>query len=178
MLNSIKKPIQGYEGIYWIDNLGNIYNSRKQLKTYFTKTNYECIKLVKDGVRHNHSIHRLVAETFIPNPYNKPEVNHIDGNKSNNSIDNLEWVTPSENKLHALSTGLKIYNKPSQGLKIGKGSQYRNVTYDKARNKWIASIRHNKVNLGMKRFDTEEEAAKHVDSIIDLHNLARPKNFN
>ena len=112
MLNSIKKPIQGYEGIYWIDNLGNIYNSRKQLKTYFTKTNYECIKLVKDGIRHNHSIHRLVAETFIPNPYNKSEVNHIDGNKSNNHYSNLEWVTAKENTEHSLYI---LKNKTNKG---------------------------------------------------------------
>ena len=56
--------------------------------------------------------HRLIAEKFIPNPDNKPEVNHIDGNKSNNSIENLEWVTSSENQLHSYRTGLR---KPLTG---------------------------------------------------------------
>lgn len=177
MLNTIKKPIEGYENLYWVDNQGNVYNARKKLKTYFTRTGYECLKLTKDGVRTHPSVHRLVAEAFIPNPHNKSEVNHIDGDKSNNRVSNLEWVTSSENKIHARDTGLKVYNNPSLGLKIGKGSQYRNVTYDKSRNKWIASIRHNKVNLGQKRFDSEIEAAKYVDYLIDLHDLDRPKNF-
>ena len=178
MLNLIKEPIQGYEDIYWVDNLGNVYNARKRLKTFFTKSGYECLKLSKDGVRTHPTVHRLVAETFIPNPLNKSEVNHKDGDKSNNKVSNLEWVTSSENKIHARNTGLKIYNNPTKGLKIGKGSQYRNVSYDKSRNKWIACVRHNNKSYGQKRFNTEVEAAKHVDATIDLHGLDRPKNFN
>ena len=61
----------------------------------------------KPGKRKQVSIHRLVACAFIPNPNNLPQVNHIDGNKKNNNIDNLEWVTSSENVKHAFDTGLK-----------------------------------------------------------------------
>ncbi len=64
---------------------------------------YKMFRIHKNGkVSHNVSIHRAVAETFIPNPDNKPEVNHIDGDILNNNINNLEWVTPSENKIHSL----------------------------------------------------------------------------
>ena len=59
-----------------------------------------------DGKKTIKSVHRLVAETFIPNKLNKQEVNHIDGNKANNNVNNLEWVTSSENKNHACRTGL------------------------------------------------------------------------
>lgn len=178
MLNLIKVPVKGFEDLYWVDNQGNVYNSRKKLKTYFTGTGYECLKFTKDGVRSSHTVHRLVAENFIPNPSNKAEVNHIDGDKSNNKVSNLEWNTSSENKQHALSTGLKVYNKPTVGLRLGKSSKYHNVTYDKARGKWKSSVRQDNAIYAQKRFNTEEEAARHVDATIDLYNLDRPKNFN
>ena len=178
MLNLVKEPLKDFEDIYWIDNYGNIYNSRKILKTFTTRTGYVCLKLHKDGIRYSKTVHNLVANQFIPNPEDKKEINHIDGDKTNNRVDNLEWVTSKENKKHAKDTGLWEYNQPTKGIKIGKASIYRNVSYDKSRNKWVAGIRHNKKNLGQKRFDTEEEAARHVDYIIDLYKLDRPKNFN
>ena len=73
-------------------------------KSYIASTGYLYIEI--KGVHYN--IHRLVATTFIPNPENKRYVNHKDGNKLNNYIDNLEWSTPSENNLHAYTTGLKV----------------------------------------------------------------------
>lgn len=67
---------------------------------------YCYIHVAWKGKKKNHYVHRLVAETFIPNPENKPFVNHIDGNKENNAADNLEWVTASENSKHAVENGL------------------------------------------------------------------------
>lgn len=67
----------------------------------------EKTKLFKDGKRHYFNVHRLVAETFLENELNKREVNHKDGNKANNNVNNLEWVTSSENQLHAFKNGLQ-----------------------------------------------------------------------
>lgn len=175
MLN-IKQIIR-FEGIYSISDCGKVFNQTKQLKTYFTRTGYECVKLTdRDGKKSHKTIHRLVAEHFIPNPLQKSEVNHIDGNKANNCISNLEWVTSSENKRHALQTGLKVYNNPTSGKKLGKTSKYHNVGWDKSRKRWYAAIRHQGVNIATKRFKTEQEAALYVNYLIDLHGLDRPKN--
>ena len=77
---------------------------------------YPSIDLYTNGERRTRRVHRLVAEAFIPNPDNKPEVNHIDGNKHNNDVSNLEWVTSKENCRHAWNNGL---GKPSRGM-LGK----------------------------------------------------------
>jgi endogenous inhibitor of DNA gyrase (YacG/DUF329 family) len=68
---------------------------------------YRAVTLMNNGIQYNKTIHRLVAKTFIPNPENKPEVNHIDGNTINNHFTNLEWTTRSENQQHAYDTGLQ-----------------------------------------------------------------------
>lgn len=77
---------------------------------------YLNVDLYQNGKRSKRRVHRLVAEAFIPNPDNKPEINHIDGNKLNNRADNLEWVTKKENCRHAWDTGLAT---PSRGM-LGK----------------------------------------------------------
>jgi hypothetical protein len=90
----------------------------KILKPNFQKkTGYYSVTLHKVM-----SIHRLVATAFIPNPENKPFVNHKDGNKLNNNVDNLEWVTASENGIHAFKSGL---------LKIKKGESYKSKLTEK-----------------------------------------------
>ena len=75
----------------------------------FVKKGYATVVIYVDSVRTNFFVHRLVAKQFIPNPENKPEVNHIDGNKLNNNVSNLEWVSKSENIRHAIDTGLMTY---------------------------------------------------------------------
>ena len=81
--------------------------NQKELKTYTTSNGYVGIKLVGTDGRKGLRVHRLVAEAFLPNPDNKPFINHIDGNKFNNAVENLEWVTTAENNQHAYDTGLK-----------------------------------------------------------------------
>lgn len=103
------KTIDGYPK-YLINRDGIIKNSRgKEKIAQKNSGGYLGVTLYNNGEGSKKRIHRLVAEAFIPNPDNKPDINHKDGNKTNNSVDNLEWVTKSENMLHAYQTGL---NKP------------------------------------------------------------------
>ncbi len=80
-------------------------------KASVNNAGYHYMAFREDGKQKNFYIHRLVAETFIPNPDGKPFVNHIDGDKSNNSADNLEWVTVTENNRHARKEGLNVTPK-------------------------------------------------------------------
>ena len=100
--------IKGYEGLYGITSCGRVwsYITNKFLKLYTGRGGYMRVKLCKDGVRKNFYVHRLVAEAYIENPDNLPQVNHIDGNKEHNWIKNLEWCSCSENVKHAVKSGL------------------------------------------------------------------------
>ena len=115
IINSIKEEkwndISGYTGVYQASTFGNIrsfYRSQRILKPFFSKGGYKLVKLCRDRKEKTLSIHRLVAITFIPNPNNLPQVNHLDGNKRNNNILNLEWTTNGLNKKHAYSIGLTV----------------------------------------------------------------------
>jgi hypothetical protein len=111
-------PIKGYEGHYSVSSLGRV-KSLKRFKKCGLKvvpvpervlkniqTEYISVSLWKEGKLKVKTLHRLIAEAFIPNENNKIEVNHIDGNKKNNAITNLEWATRKENQRHALDIGL------------------------------------------------------------------------
>lgn len=104
--NKIKKYLES-RGAWFIDKNGNVFHNGKLLKPTKNKNGYLSVELWENGNRKRVYVHRLVAEKYIPNPENKREVNHKDGNKLNNSVDNLEWVTSSENKYHAYKNGLR-----------------------------------------------------------------------
>lgn len=124
------KDILGYEGYYQISNIGRVKsltrkklaNNRycniqeKILKKNVNNYGYILVRLYKNGKSQTLRVHRLVAQAFISNPKNKPQVNHIDGNKQNNSMKNLEWCTNKENTKHAfenkLCVGLKGEKHP------------------------------------------------------------------
>ena len=118
-MKEVWKDIPNYEGLYQVSNLGNIKSlsfgaknhKLSNIVTLLKKTpsnmGYYKVELYKNGKSKMYYVHRLVAMTFIPNPENKPQVNHIDGDKSNNSVSNLEWATSKENLHHAVNTGLR-----------------------------------------------------------------------
>lgn len=87
---------------YTISDKGDVINikTNKQLKPYTRKDGYVVVSLSKGGKKYKCYLHRLVAETFIPNPDNLPQVNHIDEDKTNNCVSNLEWITPKDNCNH------------------------------------------------------------------------------
>lgn len=116
--DEIWKDVEGYDGYYQISNTGLVRNAvrNKLLKpaylNFYAHVNLKNIKLKSQK---RYCVHRLVASAFIPNPENKPHVNHIDGIKGNNRLSNLEWCTPLENIQHAKRTGLFLLGERSYG---------------------------------------------------------------
>lgn len=118
----IWKDIVGWEGLYQVSNLGRIKSlsrvvkvvghnhseariSEKILKSVIRKLGYEMVTICKVNIHKHKQVHRVVAEVFIPNPDNKPNINHIDCNPLNNKVENLEWCTQKENREHAKKMG-------------------------------------------------------------------------
>lgn len=170
---------------YEVSNNGKVRNKTtlKVLSSFIQNSGYDVISFSKGRTSIKRTIHRLVAIAFLPNINNLKYVNHIDGNKHNNTVSNLEWCTNSENILHARRTGLNPYNKPTKGLKLKPrgtssiSSKYFGVCWDKARNKWKACVVYNNVKYCQKRFNSEVDAAIYRDMIVKTNNLDLPLNF-
>ena len=130
-MNIIWKDVIGYEDLYSVSNTGSVLGkkSNKVLKPFCSR-GYARVSLSKEGKTTHVSVHKLVATHFIPNPNNKPQVNHINGDKLTNTAINLEWVTCSENHKHAYQLGLKDPSKccPKLGNNKGQTSKYMYVT--------------------------------------------------
>ena len=115
-MQEIWKDIKGYEGMYQVSNLGRVKSIRSKdsigrkrklgLLSLQIHQGYVNTRLMKNGIRKTVRIHRLVAQAFLKRVNGKPEINHIDGNKENNNVKNLEWVSRSENVKHAYNNGL------------------------------------------------------------------------
>ena len=119
MKNEIWKSLYICNKTFYVSNYGNIKYKNKILKKYKTSGNYDYVSISINNKTKHFKVHRLVAETCIPNLDNKPQVNHIDGNKQNNKVENLEWVTNSENIIHAYQTNLMKKTK-RKNIKINQ----------------------------------------------------------
>ncbi len=132
---------------YLVYTNGDIKSKRtgKMLKPHIIKTGYHNVILEKNGVRRCASVHRLVGECHIDNPENKPQIDHIDRNPSNNDISNLRWATLSE-------------QGQNKGISKLNTSGYKNIHYRADLKSWIYSKECNCQRICYKRFQTIEEA--------------------
>lgn len=106
---------------YLVSNDGLVFSEQSlSILTPFDNNGYLAVDLFANTVKQRVLVHRMVAITFIPNPENKPFVNHVDGNKYNNNVENLEWCTPSENSIHAVATGLSPVGSQKTLAKINE----------------------------------------------------------
>lgn len=135
------RDVVGFEEYFQVSNLGNVFSKRSNRILKQTKNNkgYWVFGTSINGIAHTFSVHRLVAEAFIPNPEDKPYVNHIDGCKTNNVVSNLEWVTAKENSAHSWATGLQL-PRPNHSQRKLTDDQVREIRASTKSNKELASI--------------------------------------
>jgi len=145
-MEEIFKTIEGFEN-YSVSNLGNIANQKtgRILSISLYKNGYNKVNFSLNGKKYTKQVHRLVAKAFIENPCNKPCIDHIDNNKTNNNISNLRWVTKSENGMNA-------------SLSSNNTSGTKGVSFHKTSNKWQAIIQLNGKKIHIGRYETKEDA--------------------
>lgn len=123
--SEIWMEVPGYEEYFEVSTFGGIRSKKRIvtfkdnrpsremggviLKTQLDRCGYPKLRTSIDNTKVNFRVHRVIALTFIPNPENKPQINHLDGNKTNNHVSNLEWCTNSENQIHAIKNGLNVH---------------------------------------------------------------------
>ena len=154
------KDIEKFED-YTIDTNGNVFSKRKNkyLKQTINKFGYCKVTLQKNKLKKMFSVHRLVASAFIPNLSNLPQVNHINGNKQDNKFENLEWVTPKENMVKAVKSGLFENVRNVQREKAIKNnlSKYHILANEFTKKKVVQCDKQNKK---LNTFDSISDASR------------------
>lgn len=125
-MEEIWKDIEGYEGFYQVSNFGRVkrVETNRILKGRKDSKGYLMANLSKNSIVSNKTIHRLVAQAFIPNPENKPDINHIDEDKTNNNVNNLEWSTRKENCNHGTRNERISIPIIATNLKTGESREF------------------------------------------------------
>lgn len=140
-MNEVWKDIDGYEGLYQVSNMGRVkslnyrHTGKEKVLRLWKQTNgYDDVFLYKNGKGKTYSVHRLIANTFIPNPYNLPCINHKDENPSNNHVDNLEWCSYQYNNTYGTviqrrteKTGKTVYQYTLDGEFVAEYPSAREV---------------------------------------------------
>ena len=164
MTEEIWKPVSGYEGLYEVSNKGRVKSLPRtssdgkpvigKIRKLSVSTNgYLQLSLSKNGINTIYRVHRLVAEAFLPNPDKKYAVNHKDETRTNNCVENLEWMSSKEN----CNYGTRNTRLRDQKHEIYQGRR-RGVAWHIRHNKWRAALRISKKMLHLGYFDNKEEA--------------------
>ena len=137
VMQEVWQPVRGYEGLYEVSDTGRVKGPRGPRKPIFHYKGYLWVDLRCRGTHKWFYIHRLVATHFIPNPNQCPQVNHKDGNKTNNAVSNLEWCTASENNIHAVRL-FGLHGENRYNCKLTDG-QVRSIRTDARPQREIAA---------------------------------------
>ena len=161
---------------YLISNKGRIktINTLEDKKVFAKEDGYVATGLTKNKKEHYKYVHRLVAEAFVSNPNNKGQVNHKNGIKNDNSVENLEWVTPAENIRHAIDTGLLKYKKKEKEIKNSKYSLGEEVNGSKLTPEEVIEIR---VLWELREFKQVELAEKFGVDNSTINDIIRRKQW-
>ncbi len=176
-MEEIWKKIEGYEYRYSVSNLGRIQNilTGKILKSCPNNKGYHLVDLYKDGKKRKFLVQRLVAIHFIPNPDNLPEVNHIKGDKSDNSESNLEWQSRMGNVAHSVKEGLSCKGSTHGGAKLSD-ADILNIRERSAKGETLKSIAESfNITFGRVGAIVRGESWKHVGGVITKRGLDHRK---